>query len=149
MTMSTSILWLYDNRTNPDGYTLKNFALLVSKEKNSDLISFGPQNFRLEFFVNFIKYLPFIIWYRNIEKFALMLIKKQINLLGNIKYILVGSGNGFLASIAIEEYKKRIEILEIQHGLLDESYLPLKCDTFIVGQKMINPFFIATIKIFL
>ena len=32
-----------------DGYTLKNFALLVSKEKNSDLISFGPQNFRLEF----------------------------------------------------------------------------------------------------
>jgi hypothetical protein len=127
---STSTLWLYDSRTNPDGYLLKNFALLVSKEKNTNLISVGPQKFRLGFFCNFVKYLPFIIWHRNIEKFALMLINEQINLSGSIRYILVGSGNGFLSSIAIEEYKKRIEILEIQHGLLDESYLPLKCDTF-------------------
>ena len=127
---SNSILWLYDNRKNPDGYSLKSFALLISKETNTDLISFGPQNFRLGFFVNFVRYLPFIIWYRNIEKFALKLINQQINLLGNTRYILVGSGNGFLSSIAIKEFKKRIEILEIQHGLLDESYLPLKCDIF-------------------
>ena len=41
-----------------------------------------------------------------------------------VKFELLSDEN----KIAIKEFKKRIEILEIQHGLLDESYLPLKCD---------------------
>lgn len=127
---SKSILWLYDNKINPDGYTLRNYAIQISEEINANLISFGSQNLKLELFINFIKYIPLILWYRNIEKFALTILNKQILAIKNLEYVLVGSGNGFLASIAIRAFKKKIKILEIQHGLLDESYLPLKCHIF-------------------
>lgn len=129
-----SILWLYDSTSSPDGYSLVTFALKLARKEELNLLSFGPTNFTIIFFKRFLFHLPSIIRHRNIYKFAFHLLKKQLLINKDIKYILTGSCNGFLMSV-VKKNNLNIKILEIQHGILDESYLPLKCDVFYTRSK--------------
>tara|TARA_X000000950_G_scaffold201757_1_gene242923 strand:+ start:23833 stop:24864 length:1032 start_codon:yes stop_codon:yes gene_type:complete len=128
-TASKSALWIIDEKNSPGGYPIEESVYKVAKDLDIDIIRFDS---KFNFFVllyNFILKLPLIIKSRDINKFTEIIVNKELNKNNNIEYIITGSCNSFVASV-IHNSSIPIKIIEIQHGQIDESYIPVRADIF-------------------
>lgn len=128
-TSSKSALWIIDEKNSPGGYPIEESVCKVAKELELDIIRFDSKSNLAVFFYNFFLNLPVIIKLRNIDKFTQYIVKKELNKNNNIEYIITGSCNSFVASV-IHNSSISVQIIEIQHGQIDESYIPVKADIF-------------------
>ena len=128
-TEKKSALWIIDEKNSPGGYPIESIVREVSKDMNLDIVKFDTKFNLIIILYNFFSNLPLILKLRSINKFTEAVIKNQLNKNKNVEYIITGSCNSFVASV-IHNSNISIKIIEIQHGQIDESYLPVKADIF-------------------
>lgn len=130
LTENRSAIWIIDEKNSPGGYPIENLVLEVSKDMNIDIIRFDSKFNLIIILYNFFLNLPLILKLRSINKFTEAVVISQLNKNKNVEYIITGSCNSFVASVIHNSDDISIKIIEIQHGQIDESYLPIKADIF-------------------
>lgn len=113
-----SALWVFDSLRGPDGYAMRNQMHALAIREGLNLFAFGPFNDG-----------------RSVTRSSSLrgsfdrLIVERIGASAsacNARLFLTGSAKGTFAA-AIDP---GAELWEIQHGLLDSSYLPMRADRF-------------------
>lgn len=119
-----SALWVFDTVRGPDGYALQNRMVALARREGLKLFSFGPADERpasARAVVSALRSDP--------ERgFAVQAAERIAQAAGecDTSLFVVGSSRGTFARALAPS----AEIWEVQHGLLDSSYFPVRADRF-------------------
>lgn len=115
-------LWVFDTRSAPDGYSMHGLMTQLAQREGLRLFSFGPT---ADFSFTAIVQSIVNFWGPSIQDSVRRRIKDAALECGAELYV-VGSINGTFA----KTLPKASSIWEVQHGLLDSSYFPIRAARF-------------------
>lgn len=113
-------LWIFDSLRGPDGYALRDQMFALAAREKLDLYAFGPFDDRPDGG-------ELSAYFGDFEALLAQRIAAAAAECG-ARLFLTGSARGTFAA-AIDG---QAELWEVQHGLLDPSYLPMRADRFYV-----------------
>lgn len=128
-------LWVFDTIKHPDGAVMRPYVRVVAEQNDLALWSYGPSSWRWSgAFATLLRALTYshLMTRRHFDNVLEWAVRRELERWceeNAPKVLLVGSSKGTFARAAISHFGHQ-STWEIQHGLLDRSYFPLRVSRF-------------------
>lgn len=133
----THVLWAFDTRNAPDGFSLRLLVGDLARVRRVTIWSFGPRGISPGSVLRFIGWFQFAFTSKFPIIFQNLFIKEfhKAKIDSRACLTLSGSFNGTFGSL-VRQKLSRNEMWELQHGFLDSSYFPVHAGTFFARSRL-------------